>query len=106
MKKGVKKVREPSLLSKIVQVYWDRAQMRKAERNLLKLTWSIDFLSEVVARASRIEGRQIELLIEDKDGRKIRVFAKDSVSKPEGSILDHLDDEEAVSSFIMSHSVR
>jgi len=106
MKKKLKKVREPSLFSKVVQIYWERAKAKKAERQLAKLTWSIDFLSEVVARASRIEGRQLELIVEDKDGRKIHVLTKDSRSVSDGSILDKLDDDEAVSSFIINHSVR
>ena len=41
----------------------------------------------------------------DKDGREIRIRSLER-EKSEGSILDHLDDDAAVSSFILHNSVR
>ena len=105
MKKKFRPRKEPSLLRKVVQVYWERGQEKKAERELSRLTWSLDFLKEVLARAAEMSGGPLEMVIRDKDGREIRIRSLER-EKSEGSILDHLDDDAAVSSFILHNSVR
>lgn len=101
--------REPSLLRKVIEVYWERGQERKAERNLAKLTWSLDFLAEALAKASRMSDEGLTMQIKSRDGAVITVYAKGGQlvkELPGESILDHLDDDLAVNDFIRRNSVR
>ena len=46
--KKVKKVKEPSMLRKIIAVYSEQHLAKKAERYLTKQVWSIDFLTQAL----------------------------------------------------------
>ena len=109
MKKKFKPKKEPSILRKVIEAYWERGQERKAERNLAKLTWSLDFLAEALARASRLSDEGITMKITSRDGAVITLYAKGGrleSEAPAESILDHLDDDIAVQDFIRRNSVR
>lgn len=105
MKKKFKPKKEPSLLRKVIQVYWERAQERKAERILSRQVWSIDYLAKALDKAAAMGKSGLSLTIEDRDGRRLTIESKD-LSVTGAGILDRLDDDVAVREFISKHSVR
>ena len=105
MKKKFKPKKEPSLLRKVIQVYWERAQERKAERTLARQVWSLDYLAKALDKAAAMGKSGLSLTIEDRDGRRLTIESKD-FSAPEAGILDRIDDDAAVQEFVRMHSVR
>ena len=108
MKKKFKPKKEPSLLRKIIDVYWQRGLERKAEKTLAKQSWSLEFMARVVREASLLADEDIFVTIKNKDGASITVHARNGhiENKDDRSILDRLDDDVAVTDFIRTHSVR
>lgn len=105
MGKKFKPKKEPSLFRKIIDVYYERAQLRKAERTLANQVWSLDYLSKALARAAAMNGQGLSLVIEDRNGRKMRIESGVPEQEPAG-ILDRLDDDVAIREFIAKNSVR
>ena len=63
-----KREKEPSLLSKIIDIYFEQARRRKALRLLQKQSWSFDFLALLLVKASKLQGRGLSLVITDRSG--------------------------------------
>ena len=51
--KPKRKPKEPSLLHKVVSIYWHRVKAARAERILFKQTWSIELLSRMLVMAAK-----------------------------------------------------
>ena len=92
-------------MRKVIQVYWERALERKAERTLARQVWSIDYLAKALDMAASMGKRGLSLTIEDRDGRRLTIESRDAVEAGPG-ILDRLDDDFSVQEFIRKHSVR
>ena len=89
------------LIRDIIAIKAEEARKNKALRILSKQQWSIEFLTDLLRRASKLDGQGLELTITSADGRKITVkTAKNSPTIDDTSILDHLDDDVAIRRFI------
>lgn len=109
--KKVKKQKEASLLSKIIDVYFEQFKRRRAVKILEKQSWSFDFLSLLLVKASKLTDRNINLEIINRDGTRLLLTvdkAKQSsvTDRLDDSILNHLDNDLAIQDFIIKHSVR
>lgn len=105
-KKGNK---EPSLLRKLITIYYEQAMRRKALRILVKQTWSLDFLSLMLAKAAKASANNVIMQITNKDGVTLTITydkAKVSAQNLDDSIFNHLDDDLAVQDFIKRNSTR
>ena len=105
------KEKKPSLLRKIVDVYWNQVQVARARRTLIKQTWSIEFISQVLATAAKVNGNyDMQVTITNKDGMSITLTASACThalsTDNSGSILDQLDNDAAVAQFIRQNSRR
>ena len=105
------KEKKPSLLRKIVDVYWNQVQVARARRILIKQTWSMEFLATVLATAAKMSNSyDMQVTITNKDGMAITLTAsacRNAVSADSnGSILDQLDNDAAVAQFIRQNSRR
>ena len=108
-KKKNKQPKEPSLLSKLIAIYYEQAKRRKALRILTKQTWSLDFLSVLLARAAKMSGNNVIMQITNRDGVTLTITydkAKKTVENLDDSIFNHLDDDIAVQHFIQKNSTR
>lgn len=106
MKDKFKPKKDPSLLRKVVEVYYERALQRKALRILSKQRWSLEFLEYLVKHAA-FSNNEVEIEITDIEGRKIKISS--SVKKSsynESDILNRLDDPIAVQNFISKNGRR
>lgn len=104
--KKVKKVKEPSMLRKIIAVYYEQHLAKKAERYLTKQVWSIDFLTKLLQRAANASKMEMQMTITDKQGVTLNVQALPVSSKQvvDDDIFNHLDDDLAVDAFINKHT--
>lgn len=105
------KEKKVSLLRKIVDVYWNQVQVARAKRILVKQTWSMEFISQVLATAAKLNGNyDMQVTITNKDGMAITLTAsacRHTLSADSsGSILDQLDNDAAVAQFIRQNSRR
>ena len=108
-KKKNKQIKEPSLLRKLIAIYYEQAKRRKALRILTKQSWSFEFLSLMLARAAKMSASNVIMQITNKDGMTITITydqAKKSVENVDDSIFNHLDDDIAVQHFIQKNSTR
>ena len=106
-----KKEKEPSLFRKLVEIHYEQAQRRKALRTLEKQAWSLDFLSLMLVRASKLAGTGLSLEITDKNGVKLnlnydKAAASDYNDYFDDNIFNKLDDDAAVNKFITQHNTR
>lgn len=109
--KPPKPLKEPSLLHKLLIIYYEQAKRRKALRLLQKQSWSFEFLSVLLVKASKLAGQNLSLVIKDKDGKTYTLTCdkaknSDAVDKLDDSIFNHLDDDTAINTFIANNSVR
>lgn len=109
--KSRRKVKEPSLLRKIVNIYWHKVQAARAERILFKQTWSFDFLARTLATAAKLSGDYtMQLTITNKDGMTVTLTCDNARAVPKhddsDSILDRLDNDAAVAEFIRRNARR
>lgn len=103
----VKKDKEPSLLRKLIDIYFEQAKRRKAVRLLEKQSWSFDFLAAVVSKAAKLSGKAISISVTNKDGTTLTIAGSpDKETQYEDSIFDHLDDDTALQHFIARNSTR
>lgn len=103
------KSKEPSLLRQVIAIHYEQAKRRKALRILAKAEWSLEFLTEVVCHSAKVLGKDVEIELETKDGKKMRISSvKGRVDQlvADNDIFNHLDDEAAVQSFINRHGHR
>lgn len=105
----VKTPKEPSLLRKVIEVYYEAAQQRKAERALQKLEWSADFLTKIVTDTAKSTGQDISIELINTRGERMIISSQYLVSnhsQPEDSIFNHLDDDAAIDRFISTHAIK
>lgn len=106
------KVKEPSLLRKIISIHYEQAQRRKALRILEKQSWSFDFLSMLLVKAGKSLGDGVQLDITNKDGTKLTLTYNQALRSdtsginPDDDIFNRLDDDAAVEEYIRRHSRR
>ena len=110
-KNKVKVSKEPSLLVKLFRIYYEQAKRRRALRLLQKQSWSFDFLALLLVKASKVVNQGLSLTITDREGVKYtltydKAKQSDAVARLDDSIFDHLDDDTAVTDYIMKNSVR
>lgn len=102
-----KKDKEPSLLRKLIDIYFEQAKRRKAMRLLEKQSWSFDFLAAVVSKAAKLSGKAMSISVTNKDGTTLTIAGSpDNETQFEDSIFDHLDDDTALQHFIAKNSTR
>lgn len=96
-------MKEKSLLRQWIEIQHERAMTRKALRLLTKQNWSVDFLTAMLIRASRVSNKELEMVIANGNNSiKIRTIDNPATSYSDDSIFDHLDDEFMVRNFINS----
>lgn len=102
-----KKDKEPSLLRKLIDIYFEQAKHRKAVRLLERQSWSFDFLAAVVNKAAKLSGKAMSISVTNKDGTTLTIAGSpDNETQFEDSIFDHLDDDTALQHFIAKNSTR
>lgn len=103
----VKKDKEPSLLRKLIDIYFEQAKRRKAMRLLERQSWSFDFLAAVVSKAAKLSGKAMSISITNKDGTTLTIAGSpDREVQYDDSIFNHLDDDIAIRHFIAKNSTR
>ena len=102
--------KEKSLLRKFIEVAWEQTQRKKALKILRKQQWSIDFLTYLLVKASKLSSGPIELLITSFDGTTLKLSSSSVSSSSIPSQLDdsddifnHLDNPVMVDEYIMRH---
>ena len=101
----VRKQKEKSLLRKFIEVAWEQGQRRKAMQLLKKQEWSIDFLTSLLVRASRIRSQDLQLTITAPSGESLTILSQNP--RPSSASLDfsddifnHLDEPDVVDEYI------
>ena len=101
------KNKEPGLLRQIITIHYEQAKRRKALRTLAKAEWTWEFLESVVTHAADMQKKDIEIVIERKNGDRIIVSSvknRNTNFKEDYDIFNHLDDQAAVDRFIREHA--
>lgn len=109
--KKPKAQKEPSLLRKIIEIHFEQVKRQKAIRLLQKQSWSFDFLALLLVKASQVSGQSLSLTITDRNGISYtlthdKAKEADSVKNLDDTIFNHLDDNAAITDFIIKHSRR
>lgn len=103
------KSKEPGLLRQIIAIHYEQAKRRKALRALAKAEWTWEFLESVVTHAADMQKKDIEIVIERKNGDRIIISSVKNRStnlKEDFDIFNHLDDQAAVDRFIRENARR
>lgn len=103
------KNREPSLLRQIITIHYEQALRRKALRQLAKVDWSLEFLTEVLRHSAEVMKKDIVIELTTKAGHKMTLSSiknRSNELNADNDIFNHLDDEAVVQSFIREHSPR
>ena len=110
MKRKIAKARRPekekSLLRKFIEVAWEQAQRRKALKILARQEWSVDFLTYLLIKASKIRQQSLELIVTDSDGKTITIRSNDpklrtpTILDAADDIYNHLDEPDVVDEYI------
>lgn len=101
------KNKEPSLLRQIIEIHYEQAKRRKALRQLAKAEWTWEFLESVITHAADLQKKDIEIVIECRDDKKIRISSvknRNTGLREDYDIFNHLDDQAAVDRFIREHA--
>ena len=101
------KNKEPGLLRQIIAIHYEQAKRRKALRTLAKTEWTWEFLESVVTHAADMQKKDVEIVIECKNGNKINISSvknRNTNLKEDFDIFNHLDDQAAVDRFIREHA--
>jgi hypothetical protein len=103
--KKQKKPKEPGMGTFLKEAWGlmaERGKIHRALRLMNKQTWSVEFLTALLYRASKTYNTQLEMEIVSKDGVKLVVRTTDTnkTQYKDDDILQHLDDEVKVSQFI------
>jgi hypothetical protein len=103
-----KRQREPSLLKKLIDIHHEEAMAKKAMRLLSKQEWSVDFLCMLCAKAAKLTGSPVEIVVESPSKQVLSIKSQDiaAFAAAEDNILDKLDDTAAVEAFIRKHNTR
>lgn len=103
------KSKEPGLLRQIIAIHYEQAKRRRALRTLAKAEWTWEFLESVVTHAADMQKKDIEIVIERKNGDKIIISSvknRNTNLKEDFDIFNHLDDQAAVDRFIRENARR
>lgn len=103
------KNKEPGLLRQIIAIHYEQAKRRKALRALAKAEWTWEFLESIVTHAADMQKKDIEIVIERKNGDKIIISSvknRNTNLKEDFDIFNHLDDQAAVDRFIRENARR
>ena len=103
------KSKEPGLLRQIIAIHYEQAKRRKALRALAKAEWTWEFLESVVTHAADMQKKDIEIVIERKNGDRIIISSvqnRNTNLKEDFDIFNHLDDQAAVDRFIRENARR
>lgn len=95
-----------SIFRQLLLIRHEEALQRKAVRELAKADWSFEFLTLVVQKAAKLEGKNISIVVECKNGNKIRISSEQVKKSVSDDIFNKLDDDLAVQRFIREHSKR
>ena len=101
--------KEPGLLRQIIAIHYEQAKRRKALRTLAKAEWTWEFLESVITHAADIQKKDIEIVIERKNGDRIIISSvknRNTNLKEDFDIFNHLDDQAAVDRFIRENARR
>lgn len=101
------KNKEPGLLRQIIAIHYEQAKRRRALRTLAKAEWTWEFLEAVVTHAADMQKKDIEIVIERKNGDRIivsSVKSRNTNLKEDFDIFNHLDDQAAVDRFIRENA--
>lgn len=99
--------KEPSLLRQIIAIHYEQAKRRKALRQLAKVEWTWEFLESVITHAADLQKKDIEIVIECRDDKKILISSvknRNTGLREDYDIFNHLDDQAAVDRFIREHA--
>lgn len=104
MPKKVKepKVKRPTLLRKIIEIHHEEAMRKKALRILTKQEWSVEFFVYLCAKAAKLTGNPVEIVITSPSKQELKIRSTDGIDKDlydEDNILNHLDDTAYVNKF-------
>lgn len=105
----MKKNKEPSLFRQIIAIHYEQAKRRKAIRQLAKVDWSLEFLTEVIRHAAATMNKDIVIELETKGGHKMTLSSVKNRSNDlnaDSDIFMHLDDDAAVQKFIRENARR
>lgn len=105
----MKNNKEPSLFRQIVAIHYEQAKRRKAIRQLAKVDWSLEFLTEVIRHAAATMNKDIVIELETKGGHKMMLSSVKNRSNDlnaDNDIFMHLDDDAAVQQFIRENTRR
>ena len=103
------KNKEPGLLRQRIAIHYEQAKRRKALRALAKAEWTWEFLESVVTHAADVQKKDIEIVIERKNGDRIIISSvknRNTNLKEDFDIFNHLDDQAAVDRFIRENARR
>lgn len=103
------KNKEPGLLRQIVAIHYEQAKRRRALRTLAKVEWTWEFLESVVTHAADMQKKDIEIVIERRNGDRIIISSvknRNTNLKEDFDIFNHLDDQAAVDRFIRENARR
>lgn len=90
----------PSLLRQIIRINYEAALQNRAMRIMKKQKWSVEFLTEMMKKVSDQES-PMELVLVSPSGEQLIIRPRnDEMAQFDDDILNHLDDEAAVRSFI------
>lgn len=106
--KKIKREKEKSLFRKFVEVAWEQVQRKKAMKLLQKQNWSLDFLTALLVRASRIRSQDLQMTITAPSGETLTITSlspRPSATALDYSddIFDHLDEPDVVDDYIRRH---
>ena len=96
-------MRQRSIWSEMWQLWIERCKTKKALRILNKQEWSIEFLTAMLIRASRITGQPLEMTIVGPGSVAVQINTMDNPQSAvyrDESIFNHLDDDLKIQSFI------
>lgn len=105
----IRKNKEPSLLRQVIAIHYEQALRRKALRQLAKVDWSLEFLTEVIRHSAAVLNKDIVIELETKGGHKMTLSSVKNRSNDlnaDNDIFNHLDDQAAVERFIRENSRR
>jgi hypothetical protein len=83
----------------------ERQKTHKALRLLSKQEWSVEFLTAMLVRASRVTKQQLEMSITNGGNSiTVRTIENQTSKFKDDSIFDHLDDQAKVNQWVESMS--
>jgi hypothetical protein len=104
--KNKPKIRDNTGFGHFLKEAWsvavERAKIHRSLRLLNKQTWSVEFLTALLYKASRSYGTQLEMTITGPGGFALNVKTTDKNPTPykDEDILQYLDDEVKVNQFV------